>query len=131
MTTNRVIAFDPAILSRIHHAVNFDQLTLNQEKELWRRWLKRLEERNLCKGSQDIENWIERKHKQKNRLPLNGREIRNIFINAQSIALRKGKIQVGWQDLNRLYEYKSGFRNDTEGQRQQAEVLLAKPRGKG
>lgn len=31
MTTNRITTFDPAILSRVHHAVNFKELSKHKQ----------------------------------------------------------------------------------------------------
>ncbi|ESZ91049.1 aaa family ATPase [Sclerotinia borealis F-4128] len=127
MTTNRVTAFDPAILSRIHHAVNFTQFTAAQKNEIWQLWLTELEKHGLCSDSHAIKQWVNKKKPKNLGQPLNGREIRNIFICAQTFAFeRTGKDnKVSLEDIERATSYKYDFRRDTEAQRAKADVMHA------
>lgn len=128
MTTNRIVAFDPAILSRIHHAVNFTQLTVDQQRKLWDIWVNKLNARGLCQNVDQIREWVEslKSKRTGGGYPLNGREIRNIVIVAQTLASkdsRHGKVTKG--RLQTAYNMKVDFRRDTEKLRMAAEALLA------
>jgi SpoVK/Ycf46/Vps4 family AAA+-type ATPase len=39
LTTNRVAQFDPAILSRIHVMLKYDDLSKEAEKKIWKQFL--------------------------------------------------------------------------------------------
>ncbi|KAI1878548.1 uncharacterized protein JN550_000730 [Neoarthrinium moseri] len=129
MTTNRVVAFDPAILSRIHYAVNFTKLNTDQQQRLWQGWLRRLDAISLCENSDEIRIWIENLKSKRTGggYPLNGREIRNIVIVAQTMAFQDGKrSKLKVTHLQTAYNSKVNFRTDTEKLHIQAEQLLAK-----
>lgn len=85
MTTNRVMSLDFAIVSRINFAINFGELTTIQQKQIWLNWHKKLNSRN-CENTTDVKKWIEALLKRK-QLSLNGREIRNVFTTAQTLAV--------------------------------------------
>lgn len=128
MTTNRIVAFDPAILSRIHYAINFTQLTTEQQQELWNIWLEKLKEKRLCQNADEIMKAIKdfKSKREGFGYPLNGREIRNIVIVAQTMAFEdglQGKVTDG--SLRTAYRTKVDFRRDTEKLRVAAEGLLA------
>ncbi len=48
MTTNHVCGFGPAILSRIHHALDFEGSTQKQEMDFWELWYERMECEKAC-----------------------------------------------------------------------------------
>lgn len=127
MTTNRVRAFDPAILTRIHHAVNFEETSQAQEKRIWEAWIDRLEDRNLSKDIDSIRKWVSNIVKSRSRDILSGREIRNVFIQAQTMAAVEGKdINITENELNRAYEYRQNFRRDTNEQRVESNLMHAR-----
>jgi predicted ATPase with chaperone activity len=126
MTTNRMMAFDPAILSRIHHAVNFEETSSEQEKRIWNIWLDRLSRQKLCAKQSEIKDWIEQTTKQKRRVVLSGREIRNVLIVAQTLADREGKsIKITRAHLDRAYKYKTDFFRETEKQKIESKQMMA------
>jgi ATP-dependent 26S proteasome regulatory subunit len=127
MTTNRVGAFDPAILSRIHHAVNFGEPDSNQEERIWKMWLDRLHHQNLCDDYADLKDWVDDTVSDTRRPHLlSGREIRNIFIVAQILAEKEdGEVKITRAQVNSAYKYKKIFRHDTEKMRTEARALLA------
>jgi len=133
MTTNRVKAFDPAILSRIHHAVNFEETTTTQEKKIWDAWIDRLMARGLSTDIEGIRSWVSGILKIRSRSILSGREIRNVFIQAQTMAARDGKaIDITKDALNRAYEYRQNFRADTNEQRIESNHMHARrPKNQG
>jgi SpoVK/Ycf46/Vps4 family AAA+-type ATPase len=90
MTTNRVMTFDVAMLSRCHYAITFKKLSLEQERLIWKGYMGQLDD-NTCslKERQDLETWIDEmtsEDRPKNIQRLNGREIRNVFTTAQTLA---------------------------------------------
>jgi AAA+ superfamily predicted ATPase len=85
MTTNRVMSLDFAIISRINFAINFGDLTTLQQKQIWFNWHRKLNSRN-CENTADVKKWIEALLKRK-QTSLNGREIRNVFTTAQTLAV--------------------------------------------
>ncbi|PKY00286.1 P-loop containing nucleoside triphosphate hydrolase protein [Aspergillus campestris IBT 28561] len=126
MTTNRVVAFDPAILSRIHHAVNFGEPNSDQEYRIWKLWIDRLHEQGLCDDSSDLRKWAKETTKASRRYILSGREIRNVFIMAQMLVERPNSdLRIKREHLTAAYNYKKDFRTDTEHLRTQANQLLA------
>ncbi|OKL58565.1 hypothetical protein UA08_06032 [Talaromyces atroroseus] len=120
-------AFDPAILSRIHHAVNFGEPDSNQEERIWKMWLDRLHRQGLCDDYADLKNWVDDTVSDTRRPHLlSGREIRNIFIVAQMLAEKEdGDIKITRAQVNSAYKYKKDFRHDTEKMRTEAKTLLA------
>jgi AAA+ superfamily predicted ATPase len=127
MTTNRVRAFDPAIMSRIHHAVDFEGTTQQQEYDLWMLWLKRVQREGAYRhGELDkIKKFINDTNKKKKRNYMSGREIRNVFLTAQILAEdpKKG-IKIGEAELERAHDYKANFLADTEGKINEAKAMV-------
>lgn len=131
MTTNRITTFDPAILSRVHHAVNFKELSKNKQADIWDMWLQIMSEKNLCQRQEleKIQNWVNdnwRKLKGGG-YSLNGREIRNILIVAQTLAFHQPRKvrEITLDDIQRVYESKVDFRQDTEVIHHEATGLIA------
>lgn len=83
MTTNRIRTMDTAFESRIHMAVQYDDLNRNVRRQIWHKLISRLPEsefNELESSLADLAGW-----------KLNGRQIRNIFLVAQSVALKDNK----------------------------------------
>ena len=128
MTTNRVQAFDPAILSRIHHAVNFLEPSKEHEARVWQLWERASQGRG--ESSRAIKHWVEGLIKNIKRVPLSGREIRNVFMVAQALAEQDANSSgITESDLDRAYKYRNDFRKDTWSQRDQATRMHATPVG--
>lgn len=72
LTTNRVSQFDPAVLSRIHLKLKYDDLTTQARHEVWQRFLK-LSETNYGAPVISVN---ELKHLSKTQL--NGREVKSL-----------------------------------------------------
>jgi AAA+ superfamily predicted ATPase len=125
MTTNRVRAFDPAILSRIHHAVDFEGPTQKQEMALWDLWYERVERERAWVDGEKIKKWMKDTNRKKKRNFLSGREIRNVFLTAQILAEDEKKgIKIGLDELERAYHYKDHFLADTEGKINEAKAMV-------
>ncbi|EPQ59805.1 P-loop containing nucleoside triphosphate hydrolase protein, partial [Gloeophyllum trabeum ATCC 11539] len=76
LTTNRIKVFDEAMMSRIHLSFYYPQLDVDARARLWKAFLSRtnlriLEEQSLV--------WL-------SKLPLNGREIKNIVKLSSAVA---------------------------------------------
>ena len=88
LTSNRVGTFDEAFKSRIQLALHYENLTVAQQKKVWRNFLARL--RALDASSiefDDIMDNIDELVKE----DMNGRQIRNAITTARQLALYKGK----------------------------------------
>ena len=122
LTTNRIVAFDTAVLSRVHHAVNFSVVRRPLEAQIWRLWFEKAQGLGIIRVSQDVEERIAHFEKDKKRsICLNGREIRNIFLMAQELN-DDGSIEQ--KDLKKLCDWKVNFREEMNKQVTHAENLL-------
>ncbi|KAI4104300.1 MAG: hypothetical protein LQ339_003919 [Xanthoria mediterranea] len=125
MTTNRVMTFDVAMLSRCHYAVNFTSLTLAQEKEIWQSYVDQLTSKNSS-GKQHIESWVKditRKTKSL-RTILSGREIRNVFTTAQTLAQAEPDKKIRKEHLERVYDRIIGFAAEMKENKSMQELHL-------
>jgi ATP-dependent Clp protease ATP-binding subunit ClpA len=127
MTTNRVAVFDPAVVSRIHHAVKFPQLSPQQQLSIWKLRLGQLCERGLCAQSGDIENWVTSTIRSSRFSgEMTGREIRNILIMAQNLGYHNNQQQrITLEDIKKIYQYKVDFQQDTIKLKTQAQYMQA------
>lgn len=121
MTTNRVMTFDVAMLSRCHYAVNFKSLTLKQEKEIWQGYVRQLTDQNSSKKS-EIQRWVEQVTKKPTKL--SGREIRNLFTTAQTLAQAEPNKKVTTKHLERVYDRLMEFTEAMEKNKTTQQALL-------
>jgi SpoVK/Ycf46/Vps4 family AAA+-type ATPase len=127
MTTNRVAVFDPAVVSRIHHAVKFPQLSPKQQLEIWKLRLRHLSEQGLCAQVDEIQHWVSNAI-QNSRLSgeMTGREIRNILIMAQNLGYGNDRQRrITLDDIKKIYRYKVDFQQDTIKLKTQAQFMQA------
>lgn len=85
MTTNRIRAIDVAVISRIHLAVRYDDLSVEQTQNIFKYYLDQLQERepSLIENREKIDIFIE-EHGEN--YPFNGRQIRNVVQAAHAYA---------------------------------------------
>lgn len=121
MTTNRVMTFDVAMLSRCHYAVNFKSLTLNQEKEIWQGYVDQLTDENSSRKS-DIQRWVNQITKKQTNL--SGREIRNLFTTAQTLAQAEPDKKILKKHLERVYDQLSEFTQAMAKKRFEQQAML-------
>ena len=129
MTTNRLIVLDPAIISRIHYSINFENLDIDQENRLWERWVQRLEEKDILKIGWDPKGWLKESSKitMGNLLSMNGREIRNIWINAQLLSFGDaGTVKVGKDQLQSCFLARQRFLRESQALAMKAEAHSGK-----
>lgn len=79
LTTNRVKAFDDAILSRIHVALHYQELTKAARIQIWTAFLKKIGTDFQDFGPEQMESLGEH--------AINGRQIKNVVRTAHSIAM--------------------------------------------
>lgn len=133
MTTNRVQAFDSAVLSRIHHAVNFEAVTQEQEARLLKHWVQKIADKNLTKDKGELLAWVDDICRKPRRTAFSGREVRNIFVTAQTLATNNGDASsrappyITREHLQRAWDYRSEFRTDTAQQMKAGDALHARP----
>jgi ATP-dependent Clp protease ATP-binding subunit ClpA len=80
-TTNRVVQFDEAFMSRIHVAVGYDSLDDKAREQIWETFFRKLKENHRNGGPKidydyDAKQYV-RKSDDVKSLQWNGREIRN------------------------------------------------------
>lgn len=83
LTTNRVKAFDEALLSRIHVALHFENLTTSAKTQIWSAFLSKLDVDPKEFGEQLIKKLAEQ--------DTNGRQIKNAARTAHSLAVSRGE----------------------------------------
>ena len=100
---------------------------MDQQLKIWDLWLEKLAESGQCDERSEIRRYLKKATSKKtDRYPLTGREIRNVLILTQTIALAKNKSKkVTMDDFERVYQYKMEFRQETEDQRRLAQKLLS------
>jgi hypothetical protein len=85
LTTNMIHSIDKAFRSRINVAVHYEELTFSQKKNLWNLFLSKLNPERVKMGEllKKVDEWA--------KMPFNGRQIRNVVLTAESLALGKSK----------------------------------------
>ncbi|TFK72377.1 P-loop containing nucleoside triphosphate hydrolase protein [Pluteus cervinus] len=93
LTTNLAEQIDPAFESRIHFSVHYTDLAFDARKSIWKTFFDR--------GSVDVdEEQLLRLAKHE----INGRQIKNAFSSAQTIALANGSQKLTVEDINVVLE---------------------------
>ncbi|KAI0357755.1 P-loop containing nucleoside triphosphate hydrolase protein [Trametes cingulata] len=87
LTTNRVTAFDPAFLSRIHVALHFGELTLAARTQVWRAFLRKAGVALPAMDPTTADEFVRRLAARE----VNGRQIKNACRTAQSLAHSRGQ----------------------------------------
>ncbi|CAI6089261.1 unnamed protein product [Clonostachys chloroleuca] len=112
LTTNRVEAFDPAFLCRIHLALRFKELDQKARKMIWETFQEKI-------GGGVGHGWdLEKLSK----TPINGRQIKNAVKTGESLAAFGDK-PLGTSTLEEVLEYQKEFDRDFAP----APVLLCAP----
>ncbi|KAK6074954.1 ATPase [Seiridium cupressi] len=95
LTTNRLRSFDIAVQSRIHLALEYKDLTVEQRASIFLEFVSQLETKGFVSNMKEIKEWIDDEGKSKE---FNGRQIRNVVSTAMSLAhadnrlLKKGDL---------------------------------------
>ncbi|KAK2601174.1 hypothetical protein N8I77_010642 [Diaporthe amygdali] len=117
LTTNRVGAFDDAFISRVHIKLYYPDFGDTERQKVWNTFVKKLsrERENYMRVTIDAKEYIE--SKQLREIPWNGREIRNAFQTAVSLAEyenkkdSEGNIMLTEEHLKSVVELSKDFKN--------------------
>ncbi|KAH9834771.1 P-loop containing nucleoside triphosphate hydrolase protein [Rhodofomes roseus] len=101
LTTNRVKAFDPAFLSRIHVALRFRELSKEAKLKIWQAFLHKVHTGDLT--DDELDNLVSRE--------VNGRQIKNATRTAMSLAKSRGE-KLGYKHLAETLDAMEGFASD-------------------
>jgi SpoVK/Ycf46/Vps4 family AAA+-type ATPase len=90
LTTNRIKSIDIAMQSRIQYAIRYPELDKPRSTKVWETYANQLNESN-CVNKHEIIHWIknikdEMYSGESRHDGLNGRDIRNIFTSAETLA---------------------------------------------
>ncbi|KAK1749636.1 hypothetical protein QBC47DRAFT_395553 [Echria macrotheca] len=83
LTTNRLKSFDIAVQSRIHIAIEYGDLTIDQRDKIFTEFLGQLRSNNLVEEWGPVERWVSEDGKH---IGFNGRQIRNLISTAMALA---------------------------------------------
>ncbi|KKY29195.1 putative atpase aaa+ type core [Phaeomoniella chlamydospora] len=126
LTTNRVETMDLAFQSRIHLAFKYESLDSQTRRQIWERFIKRLNpleaqgKKELLEALDDVQEWN-----------LNGRQIRNVLAIAESLALsqarRRGALRYSHVETvaNQTFEFQDFF--DDASKERKAQVGEVNP----
>lgn len=111
MTTNRIVSIDYAVQSRIHYAVRFNELHLQNIVQIWNTFRRQLNPANCTDAEQArIDSWFEVAKDQLKNSKFTGRDIRNVFIKAQLL----GYPMITLENLKKAVNSTTSFRGDLE-----------------
>ncbi len=85
LTTNRIKTFDVAVQSRVHLAVRYQDLTVEDRRKVFRTFYNQLSGEN-CSELKLIKEYIDEFDEE-----LNGRQIRNVFSSAMALARERNE----------------------------------------
>ncbi|KAI1741308.1 hypothetical protein F4680DRAFT_416366 [Xylaria scruposa] len=110
LTTNRVGTFDDAFISRIHLVIYYEDLGEPQRKHIWKQFFDKLEKERR----DDIIVESRAKHfvlndSEMRKIPWNGREIRNVFQTAVSLAEYRFHFEGGKEESDKIVLDKTDF----------------------
>ncbi|KAK7957774.1 hypothetical protein PG988_012622 [Apiospora saccharicola] len=110
LTSNRVGTFDDAFISRIHVVIYYEDLGEPQRKQIWKQFFDKLERER--KDSITVESRA--KHfvlndSEMRKMPWNGREIRNAFQTAVSLAEYRFYFEGGNEESDKIVLDKMDF----------------------
>ncbi|PYI11089.1 P-loop containing nucleoside triphosphate hydrolase protein [Aspergillus sclerotiicarbonarius CBS 121057] len=107
LTSNRAENLDPAFESRIHVSLRYPELNLSSRRQIWSQFL-----------GKDLEAFASAELDELARVPLNGRQIKNVLITAHLLARERGT-KLGYEQVQtvlRLREPDAVTGGDEQGQ---------------
>jgi ATP-dependent 26S proteasome regulatory subunit len=104
LTTNRVNTFDPAFQSRIHISLDYQELSIDSRRTVWKNFLdSSAQEHTITSGQLDS----------LARMSLNGRQIKNILKIARLLASRK-EAKLSHEHIITTLEVTQHLHNETQ-----------------
>ena len=110
LTTNQIAHFDVAVQSRIHVAIKYSKLSLEQTMAIFMGFLNPLIKRNRVHNIDEIREWIE---DDVYKVGLDGRQIRNILTSALGLARAERKTKLEKKDLKKILDNVKDYKQDT------------------
>ncbi|XDG07550.1 hypothetical protein ABKA04_007165 [Annulohypoxylon sp. FPYF3050] len=109
LTTNRLKSFDLAVQSRIHIAIEYNDLNQDQKQQIFMEFLIQLKDKELIDPNkwESIQTWVEEEGRSKS---FNGRQIRNIVSTAMGLAHAE-KRKLERRDLSLVAMNTSAFKD--------------------
>lgn len=104
LTTNRITSLDVAVQSRIHLAIQYNDLSEQQKKSIFRKFLDDIPKDHIQDRAM-IDRQLDRTCK---RVDLNGRQIRNIVSGAQALA-NSERQRLSYDHISIVYDATSDF----------------------
>lgn len=122
LTTNRIRSFDVAVQSRMHLAIQYDDLTPEAKANIYRTLLKKVPSDQLdpeLKSARSLERKLDQLCR---RGKINGRQIRNVVGSAYALAKSSEEGILKFEHLEEVHEmtmdFVSSLMEDTRGTRQ-------------
>ncbi|KAI1147740.1 hypothetical protein F4825DRAFT_129632 [Nemania diffusa] len=120
LTTNQIAEFDIAIPSRIHIAIKYQSLKVDQMEDIFKGFLDNLHKHNLVDDYNEIMDWLREDVYSEG---LDGRQIRNIITTALDLAradrkFNKGNNKLGKSHIKRAFNNAKNFKRDFDTQMQ-------------
>lgn len=115
LTTNQIAQFDVAIPSRIHFAVQYESLKTAQMEQIFKGFLKPLDDKGLVDDYEEILDWLE---EDVYNIQFDGRKIRNIVTTALGLARAEtkrgqGKGKLGKKHLKAAVQNARSFKAES------------------
>lgn len=104
LTTNRVQTFDPAFQSRIHISLDYQELSIESRRLVWKNFLDNSVQDHVV-SSKDLDELA--------RMNMNGRQIKNILKIARLLASRKDE-KLGKEHVLTTLEVTQHLHNETQ-----------------
>ena len=119
LTTNRITTFDLAFKSRVHLALKYAALDHSARKELWNLFISRT-------ANSEKQSWPETVLDELADVDVNGRQIKNSVLTANTLAMSSGKM-LGREHVGVVLESLKEFEQDLNGETQ--DLLVAAGKG--
>lgn len=102
LTTNRIKTFDVAVQSRVHLAIRYQDLTVEDRRKVFRTFYNQLTSEN-CSELRAIKEYIDDFDEE-----LNGRQVRNVFSSAMALARERNE-KVALKDFRQVVKVTREF----------------------
>lgn len=111
LTNNQIAQFDVAVQSRIHIAIKYESLNVDQTVEIFRSFIKQYEDMDLVepREKKQIDQWTKN---QLARKKFDGRQIRNIVTSSMGLARSREDGKLKYDDLLDICDIMEGFKSD-------------------
>jgi len=124
MTTNRIMSIDIAVQSRLHYAIRFDYLNMDELRGIFETFQAQLDDSNCDTDEREkIRSWWNDNLGDMKERCINGRDVRNLFMGTQLLAKKRGG-RIRLDHLKRVHTATQKFRTEMERTRLQKEAEM-------